>query len=775
MSQRAFTLGAAVLLMAVCLAGGQPSLLANPAIGYIYPAGGTRGSSFKVTIGGQGLAGGTNLICSHEGFTARFVRHDAPIAQGQLNNLRDEMRALVEKRKAANPKPWKRRNVSEGGKKPSGAVVWTAEDTKAMMEIQHKIETFQRQPTSPAIADTVIMQMTLHSNVPPGSYQVRLQTARGMSNPLTFRVGALPEVTEPPPAQENYAGQFRKSRIANEQTPIKSRPEIRVTLPSVVNGQVFPSEVDRYRFYARKGQQLVAAVSARDLIPFLADAVPGWFQATLSLSDSKGKELAYADDFRFQPDPVLHFEVPADGEYVIAIKDSIFRGREDFIYRLSIGELPFITSIFPLGCPKDSRVVIELTGWNLPQTTLTNSSARTGTHSVSVASGNRFSNILPFRVEDYKEVLEKEPNNNATKAQSVRLPVVINGRINYQGDLDVFRFEAGAGDEIVIESTARRLGSPLDSAVHLLDAAGNQVGFNDDAPEQGIELQTHRADSFLRVKIPAAGVYLAQISDTQRQGGSEFAYRLRISPPRPDFDLWIVPATINGRPGLSAPVTLQAHRKDGFNGEIHVSLIDAPPGFELSGGVIPAGQDAVRATLSLPAQTTGEPVRLEVTGRAAVGGETLVRRALPADDMMQAFFYRHLVPASDLTVFVGGKSWMRNPLTILGKGPLRIPAGGTARVTVSGPARALADRLHLTLNKPPDGIEIEKVATVRDQAEITFKADAKLAPGQKGNLIVELFPAENAGGKAKGKGGQARNKIALGVLPAIAYEVVAAR
>ena len=75
--------------------------------------------------------------------------------------------------------------------------------------------------------------------------------------------------------------------------------------------------MDRYRFAARAGQRLVAQVRARELIPYIADAVPGWFQAKLALFDAKGKEVAYADDFRFRPDPVLSYEVAADGDYVL--------------------------------------------------------------------------------------------------------------------------------------------------------------------------------------------------------------------------------------------------------------------------------------------------------------------------------------------------------------------------------------------------------------------------------------------------------------------------
>ncbi len=113
--------------------------------------------------------------------------------------------------------------------------------------------------------------------------------------------------------------------------------ESRIVLPCVVNGQIMPGGVDRYRFEARKGQRLVIAAAARELMPYLADAVPGWFQAALSLYDPQGHEVAYADHYRFHPDPVLYYEVPKDGEYALQIRDSIYRGREDFVYRITRG------------------------------------------------------------------------------------------------------------------------------------------------------------------------------------------------------------------------------------------------------------------------------------------------------------------------------------------------------------------------------------------------------------------------------------------------------
>ena len=40
---------------------------------------------------------------------------------------------------------------------------------------------------------------------------------------------------------------------------------------------------------------------------------------------------------------------------MIEIKDAIYRGRPDFVYRITLGELPYITGVFPLGAPAGAR------------------------------------------------------------------------------------------------------------------------------------------------------------------------------------------------------------------------------------------------------------------------------------------------------------------------------------------------------------------------------------------------------------------------------------
>ncbi len=158
-------------------------------------------------------------------------------------------------------------------------------------------------------------------------------------------------------------------------------------------------------------------------MPYLADAVPGWFQAVLTLYDARGRELAYDDDFRFNPDPVLHYDVPADGEYVLEIKDAIYRGREDFVYRITMGELPYVTSVFPLGGRAGASHAIEVAGWNLPTQKLVFDAKKQepGSYVLSVPGAKFASNRFPFVVDALPEVFEKEGNNSPKDAQSLKV------------------------------------------------------------------------------------------------------------------------------------------------------------------------------------------------------------------------------------------------------------------------------------------------------------------------------------------------------------------
>ena len=164
----------------------------------------------------------------------------------------------------------------------------------------------------------------------------------------------------------------------------------------------------------------------------------------------------------------------------------------------------------------------------------------------------------------------------------------------------------------------------------LTNAKGRQLAFNDDFPDEGQGLETHHADSRILTTLPATGTYYLYLGDVQHKAGPAYAYRLRIGAPRPD--LRVTPAAINT--AITLPVTVEAIRKDGFSGAIRLALRNAPPGFVLAGAVVPAGEDRVRFTLTVPPQARPEPVTLSLEGRATIGGCEVMRSATPAEKMM---------------------------------------------------------------------------------------------------------------------------------------------
>jgi len=732
----------------------QRSKTRVPRIGYVYPAGGQQSATFQVTVGGQYLQGASGALVSGDGVQAKLADQTPRLTQKELNALRAKLQTLQKQ------------------KKKDQAVF------REIKEIREKLANFVKKPATPAIAETVAVEITMAPDAQPGERELRLITSTGLTNPLVFCVGQLPEFSETAAETASATRPAPASKYGKRAKGRKAEVEPTITLPATVNGQITPGDVDRYRFSARKGQQLVVVASARSLIPYLADAVPGWFQATLALYDVQGKEVAYADDFRFKPDPVLHCEIPDDGEYVVEIKDAIYRGREDFVYRITVGELPYVTDVFPLGGPVGEETNVELHGWNLPVTTLAMNAVDRdpGIYPLSVREDQRVSNSVPFAVDTLPECVEQEPNGPTEKGQSVTLPIIVNGRIDGPGDRDVFRFEGHAGQQIAAEVYARRLDSPLDSLLKLTDASGKQLALNDDHEDKGSGLNTHHADSWISCTLPADGVYSLALDDAQQAGGSEYGYRLRISPPRPDFALRIVPSSVSVRNSATVPITVYALRRDGFSDEITLKLKDAPEGFRLGSGKVPAGQEKASVTLTVaPAQ---EPVTLHLEGHATINGQTVSHRAVPAEDLMQAFAYRHLVPTQDLKVAVSGRVPSKRPskagskfaskvvLKVVDKLPVRIPAGGTASVKLGASRPMYLGNVKLQLKDPPDGIDIQQVSSSRGSLQFVLHSDAaKVEPGQRGKLLLRA-----ASKKSKPAGKQRRALLAS--LPAIPFVIV---
>lgn len=605
-------LAGALLALAVP-AGAQQS--GGSHIAFDFPAGGRQGSSVNVVIGGQALLNTTGVYVSGDGVTGSVASIFRPLTGKEELDIRDKLAAARDKLLASGVRPIALRlDTPDGLARLANAAGISDDDLKAFLDMARRRNDPKIQ-LNPQLAQSVTVKVDIAPDAAPGMRELRLQTPAGLTNPVHFVVGKLAEISQ-------------KSTTGD---PVSVAEE----MPLVLNGQILPGEVDHYRFHGRKGTALSAICQARALTPYIADTVPGWFQAAMTLYAPDGREVAYADHYLFHQDPAFRCTLPADGDYTLEVRDALYRGREDFVYRVALGDLPlsdYVGGFEPPAAPADVPVV---------QSTPT--------------------------------------SDSVARAQAIALPALINGTISEPGAVHVYKVAARAGETLVAEVQARRYGSALDSVVKVTDSAGRLVAMNDDSDDKSAGLVTHQADSYLSTTLKSAGTYYVTIFDAQNKGGAEYGYRLRLSEPRPDFDLLAAPSALTLRPGGAATIAVTVVRRDGFAGDIALSLSPSIPGFRLMNPTIPGKSDTANVSIRAMTPASDSPIPITLVGTARAGDRQLSHAAVAVDDMEQAFAYHHLAPAS--TWLVSVVRWQRRPLAAA---PAAKPAPASA--SASAPA-----------------------------------------------------------------------------------------
>ena len=154
-------------------------------------------------------------------------------------------------------------------------------------------------------------------------------------------------------------------------------------------------------------------------------------------------------------------------------------------------------------------------------------------------------------------------------------------------------------------------------------------------------------DSRLRFTAPADGEYIVRLRDVRGFHGEDYAYRLTVRAPAPDFRLSVEPRNPNVPAGGRIPVTVTALRLDDFDGPIEVAIDDLPAGLAATRGTIEPGQ--ARTTLLLSADEKAHlerAVALRVSGKAKDGAWQLAHWADPEDKLKLIA----LMPKPDITM-----------------------------------------------------------------------------------------------------------------------------
>jgi len=165
-----------------------------------------------------------------------------------------------------------------------------------------------------------------------------------------------------------------------------------------------------------------------------------------------------------------------------------------------------------------------------------------GVHAIRVATDKGVSTPLLFLVDDLPSVAEQAPNKSLAEAQSLTLPVAVDGAVDSLSR-HYFKFHVEAGQTVSLEVLARRIGSPLDPLLRVLDAAGREINYSDDEP--GL-----MGDARLCHTFKEAGDYIAEVSDISYAGGGGHRFRLRIG----DFPCVNVPYPMGAKAGTTATI-----------------------------------------------------------------------------------------------------------------------------------------------------------------------------------------------------------------------------
>ncbi len=708
------------------LAAGAAPLAAEPYIAYVYPAGARAGESCTVTVAGQDLKASSSLLVSGGGVSASLVGYvgpGGPLSKLQEEELKERLSALLRKGSAREAPA-----AAAASPSPSALPDWpefrdlekrSREELTALFE---KYLDRENRP-KPPMNETATFRLDISPTAPKGARELRLVAGAALSNPLVFEVGALPEFREPErfsPGAPDFAGGQAKPLVP----------------PFARNGQLFPGEVDSFGVRLEAGQELVFDVSARSLLPYLADAVPGWIQPVLELADEAGRELARADDDGRNPDPTLRFTAPREGVYRLSIRDALYRGRHDFVYRV-------VATSAPVGAARTAVTGAAAAGFVEP----------------AAASA-------PGAPSAWSGVLGEAS--------------LASGTIAAPGRVDLRRFEAKAGEIAVAEIRARREGSPLDAVLGLYDASGKLLASSDDSEDREDALSTHHADPYLRYAVKVDGTYVVAVADAEGRGGPDYRYDLRLGPPRPDFAVLSDRSAINLPAGGSAVFQALALRKDGWQGDIEIVLVDPPPGFSLEGGLIPAGRESVRMTLSHSGKPGGAPLPIKLEARARIGESMVVHPVTPCDRRMQAFAYYHYVPAAGFHAgFLGGRG-KTGQTRVEPASALRLQVGGSGRIGLSVPAVKAAIKtagglsaaaagysIKAELVDPPPGIRLSDARLEDSGLSLLVSADAEAA-GCEDNLILRLTLVPSAASSTP-----SLKPIELGLAPAIRIGVAA--
>ena len=348
---------------------------ATPRLNSLFPAGAQIGKTVEVKIQGSDLDGAYKLIVEGApGITGTLNAGGGKVDEthkpvfeancGQCHELRSPSnRSMTGTQWAAIVK----RMVTN-----QGAEISEADQTKITKYLK----------SAARASGGMTAELVVAPDAPIGVRELRIVGKNGASTAWPFEITDVPDTFE-----------TESNNLPDSATNIE--------LPIIINGVINSGgDEDYYTFDGIKGDRCVFNVKAYRYNKISQQ----FFNPTISLFDEQGKELARSNGF-YSLDPLIDFTIPEDGKYFLRIRDLLYRGNPDSVYRLMSGVVPYNTYIYPTGGEIGSKIQTKIGGENLKETDWEvdlSSEQQPGLKLIRTPYG-----IFPFFANEYSEDVER--------------------------------------------------------------------------------------------------------------------------------------------------------------------------------------------------------------------------------------------------------------------------------------------------------------------------------------------------------------------------------
>ena len=550
------------------------ALGADPYAGYIYPAGIQAGTTNRFLVGGQGLRNVKRVYFDNPALKVIDVEavpnFPLPGNAAQRRHIAKWLDGIAAGHPEEPPRPDDPAVISEWRSNSWWSVLGSLDADKLAIVERDFFTPKNALQSSPSLSQKLLVTVAADANARTGWCRFMVVTGAGISAPRPFEVCAAHRTTEP-----LYAPPDR-TRPAKAPASVDMRNG-----GAVLDGRIMPGETDVFRLCLAANTRYEFVATARELQPYVGDAVPGFFNIALVLRNADGVVVAQADDTsRFRPDSYLSFKPRREGEFTLELHDVLYRGRDDFVYTVAVNA-PGHRLYYPsFGFPARVRTVppdgaVSAPGAVSRRTFLVDEPGPRVLEVVARRRGSPLDAVLTLRKSADGPVLAQW-DDSTNKLFVGTVP---------QGECD-------------------------------------PVGMYDFAEP---------------------GEYVAEVTDRTGHGSKWYSWWLDVRKPTPGFEIYSTRSTLPLTRKAPLKVEFCIVRKDGFDGDVALEFPDGVQA--VAPCVATAGVERVVAKLVYKGRQAVEMRPVRLTAKATIGGAVVRVPVVPCDEYEQAFAWKHLVPA----------------------------------------------------------------------------------------------------------------------------------